>query len=117
MAEIPDGSAKDAGKAVGMAAAAGMLALRADDHFDDDVPYVQPTPGPGVFEPIAPTPPVDPKLAFVQPFTYASPSDYRPGPPLELRSRRYARDLDGGANRDGPLPHRADLLPIQPHLA
>ena len=55
MASIPDGPAKDGGKAVGMAAAAGMLAMRTGDHFDDVVPYVQPTPGPGVFEPIAPT--------------------------------------------------------------
>ena len=62
-------------------------------HFDDVVPYVQPTPGPGVFEPIAPTPPVDPKLAFVRPFTYASPSDYRPRGPLELKTGRYAKDL------------------------
>jgi hypothetical protein len=93
MASIPDGPAKDAGKAVGMAAAAGMLAMRTGDHFDDVVPYVQPTPGPGVFEPIAPTPPVDPKLAFVRPFTYASPSDYRPGGPLRLTSKRYAKDL------------------------
>ena len=63
MASIPDGPAKDGGKAVGAAAAAGMLAMRTGDHFDDVVPYVQPTPGPGVFEPIAPTPPVDVKLA------------------------------------------------------
>lgn len=93
MALIPAGPAKDAGKAVGVAAAAGMLAMRTGDHFDDVVPYVQPTPGPGVFEPIAPTPPVDPKLAFVRPFTYDSPSDYRPGGPLELTSKRYAKDV------------------------
>ena len=93
MASIPNGPAKDGGKAVGAAAAAGMLAMRTGDHFDDVVPYVQPTPGPGVFEPIAPTPPVDTKLPFVRPFTYDSPSDYRPGGPLELRSKRYARDV------------------------
>ena len=93
MALIPDGPAKDGGKAVGAAAAAGMLAMRTGDHFDDVVPYVQPTPGPGVFEPIATTPPVDTKLPFVRPFTYGSPSDYRPGGPLELSSRRYARDV------------------------
>ena len=63
------------------------------DHFDDVVLYVQQPAGPGVFEPIAPTPPVDPKLAFVRPFTYASPSDYRPGPPVELTSKRYAEDV------------------------
>ena len=36
--------------------------MRIGDHFDDAVHYVQPAPGPGVFEPIAPTPPVDVKL-------------------------------------------------------
>ena len=93
MAAIPDGSAKDGGKAVGIAAAAGMLAMRTGDHFDDVVPYVQQTPGPGVFEPIATTPVVDPKLQFVRPFTYASPSDYRPGPPVAMTSKRYAEDV------------------------
>ena len=94
MASIPAGPAKDGGKAVGTAAAAGMLALRTGDHFDDVVPYVQPTPGPGVFEPIAPTPPVDVKLGKVRPFTLDSPSQYRPGEPFELTSKRYARDVN-----------------------
>lgn len=103
MNTIPDGSAKTAGQAVGGAAAAGMLAMRTGDGFDDVVPYVQPPPGPGVFEPIAPTPPVDTKLGLVRPFTYPSPSDYRPPGPVELKSRRYARDVnelktDGHAN-------------------
>ena len=93
MASIPNGPAKDSGKAVGAAAAAGMLAVRTGDHFDDVVPYVQLTPGPGVFEPIAATPPVDTKLPFVRPFTYGSPSDYRPGGPFELSSKQYARDV------------------------
>jgi hypothetical protein len=93
MASIAAGPAKDGGKAVGTAAAAGMLAMRTGDHFDDVVPYVQPPTGPGVFEPIAPTPPVDPKLAFVRPFTFESPSDYRPGPPVALTSKRYAEDV------------------------
>jgi hypothetical protein len=93
MASIPNGSAKDAGKVVGAAAAAGMLAMRAGDHFDDVVPYAQRTPGPGVFEPIAVTPPVDVKLGKVRPFTLASPSAYRPGRPYALTSGRYARDV------------------------
>ncbi len=93
MAAIPNGPAKDAGKAVGAAAAAGMLAMRTGDHFDDIVPYVQAPVGPGVFEPIAPTPPVDPKLQYVRPFTFESPSDYRPGPPVSLTSKRYAEDV------------------------
>jgi hypothetical protein len=93
MASIPDGPAKDAGKAVGAVAAGGMLAMRTGDHFDDAVPYVQPTPGPGVFEPIAPTTPVDVKLGKVRPFTYDSQSAYRPDAPYALTSKQYARDV------------------------
>jgi hypothetical protein len=93
MASIPNGPAKDGGKAVGTAAAAGMLAMRTGDHFDDVVSYVQPPTGPGVFEPIAPTPPVDVKLPLVRPFTFDSQSEYRPRGPLKLTSKRYARDV------------------------
>ena len=92
MAGVPAGPAKEAGKAVGAATAAGMLAWRTGDHFDDVVPYVQPRPGPGVFEPIAPTPPVDLKLPNVTPFTYTGPA-YRPDPPYALTSKRYAADV------------------------
>jgi hypothetical protein len=107
MATIQDGTAKDRGKAVGAAAAAGMLAMRLGDGFDDVVPYVQPTGGPGVFEPIAATPPVDTKLPKVRPFTYAAQSDYRPDPPYELTSKKYARDVAevqelGRAGTTGP---------------
>ena len=93
MGSIPDGSAKEGGKAVGVAAAAGMLAMRTGDRYDDPNVYIQQPPGPGVFEPIAPTPPVDPKLKFVRPFTFESPSGYRPSGPIELTSKRYAEDV------------------------
>ncbi len=46
-----------------------------------------------MFEPIAATPPVDVKLGKVRPFTYSSQSDYRPDPPYELTSKRYAKDV------------------------
>ena len=92
MSAVPAGMAREAGIAVGKAAAAGMLALRIGDGFDDVVPYVQPTPGPGVFEPIAPTPPVDVKLGKVRPFTYATPA-YRPAAPYPLTSKTYADDV------------------------
>jgi hypothetical protein len=93
MSTIPAGLAKEGGRAVGAAAAAGMLAWRTGDRFDDNVPYVQPPPGPGVFEPIAPTTPVDVKLGNVRPFTFASQSAYRPGPPYAITSAQYAADV------------------------
>ncbi len=103
MAAIPTEGKTD-GIAVGAAAASAMLTLRANDHFDDVVPYVQKVPlGPGVFEPIqqgvlgsvapvAPNVPVDVKLAKVQPFTYDTPA-YRPHPPYALTSKKYAADV------------------------
>jgi hypothetical protein len=93
MASIPDGPAKDGGVAVGKAVAAGMLAMRTGDHFDDVVPYVQSPPGPGVFEPIASGTPVDTKLPLVRPFTYSDLSAYRPRAPYDVSSRKYARDV------------------------
>ena len=62
-------------------------------------PYVQPPTGPGVFQPIASTPPVDTKLPFVRPFTFSAPSEYRPDAPYALTSARYAADASGGAGR------------------
>ena len=110
MLGIPDGAAKEAGKAAGAAAAAGMLAFRQGDGFGANVPYVQKEPGPGVFEPIAPSTPVSVELASVRPFTYESPA-YRPGPPYALTSKRYAEDVNelkviGRATNSGRTPEQ-----------
>jgi PAP2 superfamily len=102
MAGIPDGPGKEGGKAVGAASAAGMLAMRLGDGWNANVAYVQPTPGPGVFEPIAagvvgsaPTAkPVGTELPFVRPLTFERQSKYRPGPAYKsLQSKRYAKDV------------------------
>jgi hypothetical protein len=93
LAGIPDGQSKTDGIAVGEASANAMLAARAGDHFGGNLPYVQPPVGPGVWEPTLPSPPVDYNLQFVIPITSESPSSFRPGPPLELTSRRYATDV------------------------
>ena len=67
------------------------------------VDYVQPTPGPGVFEPIAagninplpPPKPVGTELPYVRPLTFDSQSEYRPGAPYSgLTSKRYAKDVN-----------------------
>jgi hypothetical protein len=89
---IPDRPAKTNGIAVGRAVAAGIIALRADDGFDNDVPYVQPAPGPGVFEPTPPPAvPVDVKLAHVRPLTFDSPSRFRPRRPTACRPGKTGR--------------------------
>ena len=104
LAEFSD-AGQAAGVAVGASVAAGILGLRANDGFDNVVPYVQAPTGPGVFEPIAPTTPVDVKLQQVTPYTFGSASDFRVNPPVGLKSGEYASSFDevkayGGNNAD-----------------
>lgn len=93
LAGIADGAAKTNGITVGRAAAAAVLADRVGDGLDDTVPWVQPTPGPGVFEPFPTSPPADVKIARLRPIALESRSQFRPGPPAALTSSTYARDL------------------------
>ena len=94
LAGLPDGAAKQFGLAAGAEVAAQWIALRADDRFDVSVPYQQPPAGPGVWEPTAPTAPVDVKLAQVRPYVMDAPDRFRPGGPRRLSSRAYARAFD-----------------------
>jgi len=93
MAGLPANAATAKGVAVGHEVATGILALRAGDGFDNVVPYIQPPIGPGVWEPTAPTPPVDVKLVQVQPLAMPTPWYFRPSGPNALSSRQYARDV------------------------
>jgi hypothetical protein len=89
----------DAGVAVGAAAAAGIIALRANDgSFPPNPPPFtggmaigewRPTPSYLPGPPPSLSPGLAPWLANVTPFTLTSPSQYRPGPPPPLTSRRY----------------------------
>jgi hypothetical protein len=90
----------DPGVAVGQQAAAGIIALRAND--GSFPPNQQPFTGgtdPGVWRPTpsylpGPPPPFSPMLApwlaAVTPFTLTSSSQFRALPPPPLKSRRYA---------------------------
>lgn len=105
MDAIGSGSAKTKGTALGEAAAAHYLALRANDNIDATYTWVQPTPGPGVFEPVAPAQPVDYKMVFVPPLTFslAQSASFFPPPPPALTSSQYATAWNetrtlGGAN-------------------
>jgi hypothetical protein len=95
LAGIPDGAAKTNGIRLGAAVAAAYIALRSDDGFDNVVPWVQPTPGPGVFEPIPfNSTPVDIKLKQVRPLSFDDPARFRPDGPNSLTSRAYTRDFN-----------------------
>jgi hypothetical protein len=94
LASIPDGPAKTNGIAVGEQVAQAILAWRAGDGFDNDVPWVQPPPGPGVFEPYPAPPPLDVKLKQVRPLSLTSNDQFRPDGPNPLTSAEYAKDFN-----------------------
>ena len=94
LAEIDPGPAKDAGIAIGAAAAAAMIAERADDGrfgtlaftVGDDV---------GEWRLVAPlSNNVFAWIAEVDPFTLNDPGQFRTKRPLNVRSRGYAREFD-----------------------
>jgi hypothetical protein len=93
LASIPDGHAKTDGIRVGRDAATGILANRAGDGRFASVPYTFPLPGPGAYQPTPPafsTTPLVPWVAQLRPFTMTTPSQFRPGPPPALDSRKWA---------------------------
>jgi hypothetical protein len=95
LAAVLDGQAKDDGMAVGEAAAAAIVALRASDDSDDEVPYA-PGSRPGDWRPTPPgfDPAWRPQLGKVVTFVIDSGDQFRLDPPPTLRSARYARDYN-----------------------
>ena len=93
LAGVPDGTAKQNGLELGARVAARVLEWRSGDGFDVPVPYVQPPTGPGVWEPTAPTPPVDTVLTQVRPLALHAIDQLRPSGPDALTSARYAQDF------------------------
>jgi hypothetical protein len=91
---MKDGEAKTNGILVGEEVGVGMLLLRANDGLDSIVPYVQPPPGPGVYEPTAPATPVGVRLPRVLPLALESASQFRPNGPPALGSGEYAGDFN-----------------------
>jgi hypothetical protein len=120
LAAIADGVAKTQGIEVGQAAAAAILALRAGDGSDTpllDFDYPQGSnPGDYRFTPgfnfvFAPG------WANVTPFVLNRPSQFRPGPPYKVSSKRYAADFNeiktlGGDDVNTPSARTADQTEI-----
>ena len=122
LAAIPNGRAKANGKALGRAAAATIVTLRADDGSDApwvDFNYPQGTePGEWRFTPDSPV-----QLAFapnwgkVTPFVLKRGSQFRPAPPYHLGSKKYAVDyneikLIGGDDITTPSARTPDQTEI-----
>jgi hypothetical protein len=91
---LPDGQPKTDGIAAGAAVGAGYLDLPALEGLKDTVPYVQPPPGPGVYEPTASATPLGTKLPLVVPLALQEASQFRPDGPSPLGSREYGADLE-----------------------
>jgi len=98
MAGILDGQPKLDGTAVGEAVAQQLLAMRAGDNLETctglcSTTWVQPTPGPGVFEPFpAGSIPQGADIRFVRPWTIRTADQFRPDGPSPLTSLEYAGD-------------------------
>jgi hypothetical protein len=120
LAAIPDGQAKAQGIAVGRAAAAAILDLRADDRAvgpflnfacpqETDPGEYQCTPG-------------TPFIAFevwenVTPFVLRHSSQFRPGPPYAVNKKKYTADFNevkslGGDDVTTPSARTADQTEI-----
>jgi hypothetical protein len=133
-------AATDPGVAVGAQAAAGIIALRANDGAFPAVPPApftggnqpgmwRPTPSYNVGPPAGFLPMVAPWLASVTPFAAKSPSQFRAGPPPELTSRQYTEDYNevkalGALNGSSRTQEQTDIAyfwsdntPLQWHRA
>jgi hypothetical protein len=95
LAAVPDGAAKDNGRALGQAIAQGVLALRANDGSNDFVTYPGST-ATGQWRPSGPMFEVadHPQWADVAPFALASPDQFRPAAPPALDSAAYAQSVE-----------------------
>ena len=119
---IPNGPAKTAGVAVGQAAAAAIVALRAGDGFETttwlDFDYPQGTePGEWRFTPDGPPLAFASNYGQVTPFVLKHSGQFWPGPPYPLRSKRYADDyneikLIGGDDITTPSTRTPDQTEI-----
>jgi hypothetical protein len=100
LASIPDGAAKSDGVKLGEAVAARVLEARANDGSTAPDDY-RPRTTPGVY--VATSIMRAPMWPRVKPFAMASPSQFRPGPPIALDSKDWATDFNeikdyGGRN-------------------
>ena len=90
---IPDGQQKTQGIAAGDEVGGRILELPTVEGLGATVGYVQPPPGPGVYEPTANATPLGTKLPQVTPLVLNSADQFRPDGPSPLTSEEYAADL------------------------
>lgn len=91
LATLPDGEAKANGVKLGEAVAAKVLEARANDGSNAPDAY-RPKAKPGVYIPTAIT--AASAWPAIQPFVLKSESQFRPKPPISLKSKEYAADYN-----------------------
>ncbi|HEX6124868.1 MAG TPA: vanadium-dependent haloperoxidase [Pyrinomonadaceae bacterium] len=91
MAAIPEGMSKIEGSSVGERAAAAILAIRMEDGFTTAETY-RPYTIAGVYVPTQV--PLVSHWPSRRPWLMTSPSQFRPGPPPDLKSEQWARDYN-----------------------
>jgi VCPO second helical-bundle domain len=96
LGSIPDGAAKSAGQAVGLAAATSIITLRNGDGrmtpIGVSTPFPTLPPGPGVWRLTPPfAPPQVPWVGDVRPFILQSPDQFLPDPPPSLQSDEWVK--------------------------
>jgi hypothetical protein len=96
LASVPNGPAKVNGITAGQLAAAGILALRANDGRNAGTTIVEPPEEPGVWirTPPAFLPPQAPWARDITPWTLRKARQFRPEPPPELDSQKWIRDYN-----------------------
>jgi hypothetical protein len=91
LATIPDGESKQKGVALGSKAAAGTIALRAEDGATTRESY-RPYTSPGVYVPTAV--PISSTVGGFTPWVMTSAAQFRPAPAPPLDSETWTRDLN-----------------------
>jgi hypothetical protein len=125
LGSIPNGSAKDAGIAVGEAAANAMITLRADDGSAPPEFYVPPSFNPGEWQVTPSCPAAGGTLLQwrnVTPFGLARADQFRSEPPPALTSSRYARAFNevktvGAVNSTERPQDRSDVALLYAAIA
>jgi hypothetical protein len=120
LAAIPDGPAKNAGIAAGEAAAAAMIAARADDGSGTPEFYMPPSSAPGEWQ-LTPSCPAGGGLFLhwrkLTPFGIRDAAQFRLDPPPALTSTSNTRDYNearavGGVNSTERPQDRADVAQV-----
>jgi PAP2 superfamily len=108
---IAETEAKSKGIELGKKAAAGIIALRANDSSDTAESY-RPYTKPGVYVPTAL--PIESTSAGLTPWVMTTGAQFRPGPPPALNSETWTRDLNeireiGGRNSSRRMAEQTSI--------